>query len=184
MLILKLHRDPSHSKDTNYSTSGGPSNTWHWYEISKNSERQIVTYPTAHVAPLLANVQLSTGQSFDADDLETYQYEMIGGNHSREVFQMLVTDPIHRLQKCFHSRLAAVYTGLRKHLLLEGNTTSHQKLNCQANFKMMLGSQEEFFLKLYHPRKISWWILMKKMRCCYEGVLHWCKLCKKVNKII
>ena len=79
----------------------------------KTLKERIVTYPTAHVAPLLANVQLSTGQSFDADDLEAYQYEMIGGNHSKEVFQMLVKDPIlYRLQKSFLFRLAAVYTGL------------------------------------------------------------------------
>ena len=45
---------------------------------------RIVTYPTAHVAPLLTNVQLSAGQVFDSENLEGYNYEMIGGNHIQE----------------------------------------------------------------------------------------------------
>ena len=63
------------------------------------------------MAPLLANVQLSAGQAFDAENLEGYSYEMIGGNHSREAYQLL-KDPVHRLHESFHFRPTAVYANL------------------------------------------------------------------------
>ena len=75
-------------------------------------KERIVTYPTAHVAPLLANVQLSPGQAFDSENLEGYNYEMIGGNHSREAYQLLLEDPVHRLHESFHFRPTAVYANL------------------------------------------------------------------------
>ena len=76
----------------------------------KALRQRITTFPTAHVAPLLANVE--TDSAFDKDHLERYEYEMIGGNHSRQVFQELVQEPIHRLQKSCHHRLAALYHNL------------------------------------------------------------------------
>ena len=78
----------------------------------KTLKKRILTYPTVHVAPLLDNVQLSSGQFCDINNLGDYHHEMIGGNHCRKVFQMLLEDPIHRLQNCFCFRIAAVYAGL------------------------------------------------------------------------
>ena len=68
----------------------------------------MTAFPSAHVAPLLANVTM------DSDDLKNYDgtFEMIGGNHSREVFQSLIKDPIYGLQQSYHHRLAAVYKNL------------------------------------------------------------------------
>ena len=47
----------------------------------------------------------------DSDDLKNYDgtFEMIGGNHLRQVFQSLIKDPIYALQQSYHHRLAAVY---------------------------------------------------------------------------
>lgn len=68
-------------------------------------QERVTVFPSAHVAPLLANVTM------DSDDLKNYDgmFEMIGGNHSREVFQSLIKDPIYGLQQSYHHRLAAVY---------------------------------------------------------------------------
>ena len=64
------------------------------------------------MAPLLANVKLSAGQEFDSENLEGYIYEMIGGNHSREAYQLLLQDPIHGLHESFRFRPTAVYANL------------------------------------------------------------------------
>lgn len=44
--------------------------------------------------------------------MECYKFEMIGGNHSREVFQTLIKEPLYRLQHSYHFRLAAIYCNL------------------------------------------------------------------------
>ena len=153
----------------------------------KTLKERIVTYPTAHVAPLLANVQLSTGQSFDADDLEAYQYEMIGGNHSREVFQMLVKDPIYGLQKPFQFRLAAVYTGLTdKEALALGrqhNITSEVQL--PSKFQDNVRLTRRIFAEIVSPKEDKLMNFNEKMRSVFMKVFCIDVSCaKKVNKII
>lgn len=71
---------------------------------------RVTAFPSAHVAPLLANI---TTDVDDVEDLKDYSgtYEMIGGNHSREVFQSLIKDPIYGLQQGYHHRLAGVIYG-------------------------------------------------------------------------
>ena len=135
----------------------------------KTPKERIVTYPTAHVAPPLANVQLSTGQSFDADDLEAYQYEMIGGNHSREV---LVKDPIYRLQKSFQFRLAAVYTGLTdKEALALGrqhNITSEVQL--PSKFQDDVRLTRRIFAEIVSPKEDKLMNFNEKMRSVFMKV--------------
>ena len=45
-------------------------------------------------------------------DLESYTYEMIGGNHSRTVLQKVIDEPMLRLEASLHHRLAVVYQKL------------------------------------------------------------------------
>ena len=68
----------------------------------------MTAFLSAHVAPLLANV------TTDINNLENYNgtFEMIGGNHSREVFQSLIEDPSYGLQQAYHHRLVAVCKNL------------------------------------------------------------------------
>ena len=77
----------------------------------KSLKAKAIAYPTLHVAPLMANIDQQITE-FDSESLDKYKYEMIGGNHSREVFQSLIEEPIYRLQKSYLYRLAAVYRGL------------------------------------------------------------------------
>ena len=65
-----------------------------------------------HVSPLLANIDIQAGEDFDSADLTKYSYEMVGGNHSREVFQSLLEQPLYQMHKSFNCRLAAVYKNL------------------------------------------------------------------------
>ena len=62
------------------------------------------------MAPLLANVE--TDFAFDKEHMDEYTYEVIGRNHSRQVFQEFVKEPIYRLQQSYHHRLAALYHNL------------------------------------------------------------------------
>lgn len=91
-------------------------------------QERVTAFPSAHVAPLLANI------TTHSDDLKSYggTFEMIGGNHSREVFQSLIKDPIYGLQQSYHHRLAAVYKNLSDEEALalgkEHNTTAETQL--------------------------------------------------------
>ena len=95
----------------------------------KAFRERITAFPAAHVVPLLANVE--TDSAFDKEHMDEYTYEMIGGNHSRQVFQELVKEPIYRLQQSYHHRLAALYHNLNEEALALGkqhNMTAETQL--------------------------------------------------------
>ena len=75
-------------------------------------EDRIHNAPRAIVAPLVASVQLSGDDQFNANDMDSYTFEMIGGNHSRTVLQKLIDKPMLRLEASLHHRLAVVYRNL------------------------------------------------------------------------
>lgn len=148
----------------------------------KTLKKRIVTYPTAHVAPLLANVRLSSGQSFDADNLGAYQYEMIGGNHSRKVFQMLVEDPIHSLQNCFHFRLAAVYTGLtdKEALALGRQHNISAEIQLPSKFQDDVRLTRRIFSEIGSPKEDKLMDFNEKMRSVFMKVFCIDVSCAKV----
>ena len=76
-------------------------------------EDRIRNAPHAIVAPLVASVHLSGDDDFDVNDMESYTFEMIGGNHSRTVLQKLIDEPMLRLEASLHHRLAIVYIIVR-----------------------------------------------------------------------
>ena len=75
-------------------------------------EERIRNAPNAIVAPLVASIKLAGNERFNEKDLESYTYEMIGGNHSRTVLQKLIDEPLLRLEASLHHRLAIVYQNL------------------------------------------------------------------------
>ena len=76
-------------------------------------EERIRAAPNAIVAPLVANVQFPQGQNrFVESEMESYKFEMIGGNHTRTVVQKLLKEPLFRLDQHLHSRLCVVYADL------------------------------------------------------------------------
>ena len=76
-------------------------------------EERIRAAPNAIVAPLVANVHFPQGRNhFMESEMETYQFEMVGGNHTRTVLQKLLEEPLLRLDQSLHSRLCVVYTDL------------------------------------------------------------------------
>ena len=75
-------------------------------------EDRIRNAPCAIVAPLVACIQLSEDETFNENDMDSYSFEMIGGNHSRTVVQKLIDEPLLRLEESLHNRLAVVYRNL------------------------------------------------------------------------
>lgn len=138
----------------------------------KTLKERVITYPTAHVAPLLANVQLSSGQTFDPENLEAYQYEMIGGNHSREVFQMLIQDPIYRLQNSFHCRLAAVYVGLsdEEALSLGKQHNISAEIQLPSKFQDDARLTRRIFAEIKSPEEEKLMDFNEQMRCVFMKV--------------
>ena len=66
-------------------------------------EDRICNAPHVIVAPLVASVQLSGDDQFNENDMESYAFEMIGGNHSRTVLlQKLIDEPMLRLEVSLH----------------------------------------------------------------------------------
>ena len=75
-------------------------------------EDRIRGAPSAVVAPLVANVQLPEDSPFMENQMDSYTFEMIGGNHTREVLQKLPEEPLFRMENSLHHRLAVVYKNL------------------------------------------------------------------------
>ena len=101
-------------------------------------EDRIRNAPHAIVAPLVASVQLSGDDQFNENDMESYTFEMIGGNHSRTVLQKLIDEPMLRLEASLHHRLAVVYRNLTdEEASLEKCTISLVRLTCVLNSRMM-----------------------------------------------
>ena len=72
-------------------------------------EARIRNAPNAIVAPLVASIKLTRNERFNEKDLESYTYEMIGGNHSskpQEALPEALTTPwsIRQLYKELNSR--------------------------------------------------------------------------------
>jgi hypothetical protein len=109
----------------------------------KVPEDRIRNAPHAIVAPLVCSIQLSGDDQFNEDDMDSYTFEMIGGNHSRTVLQKLIDQPMLRLEASLYHRLAVVYRNLtdeealsigKMHNLAGEN---HVRLyTCAANFRM------------------------------------------------
>ena len=75
-------------------------------------EAKIKANPHAVVAPLVANITLPPGSQLEEGNLEYYEFEMIGGNHSRLVFQRLLSDPLFQSNPAVTHRSAVVYANL------------------------------------------------------------------------
>ena len=65
--------------------------------------------PSTDVAPMVGLVVLPEGEKFDEKHKESYQYETLGGNNSREALQALVQEDENPV---FRTRLVSVYQGL------------------------------------------------------------------------
>ena len=75
-------------------------------------EAKIRANPNAIVAPLVGNIVLPPGHRLEEENLEYYDYEMIGGNHSRLVFQLLLNEPLLRSNPSITHRSTVVYANL------------------------------------------------------------------------
>ena len=146
------------------------------YEIDRkylaSLKERIVTYPTAHVAPLLANVQLSPGQAFDSENLEGYNYKMIGGNHSREAYQLLLEDPVHRLHESFHFRPTAVYANLSDNeaLALGRQHNLSSEVQLPSKFQDDVRLTRRLFTEIESPKKNAMLSFKEEMKAVFVKV--------------
>ena len=68
--------------------------------------------PTRDVAPIVGIVKLPPEESFVAAHAEAYQYETVGGNHSRIALQEILLDCDMSSRFLYSHRLVSVYHGL------------------------------------------------------------------------
>ena len=77
---------------------------------------EMISNPTSDVAPIVAILLLSEGQEFNPLHAEAYQYETIGGNHSRIALQGILEDDSVVHKDLYSHRLVSVYHGLTDEL--------------------------------------------------------------------
>lgn len=79
----------------------------------------MIENPTVDVQPILCSVKLDSGQKFDPNFKDAYQYYTIGGNNSRVALQQLLKEkPYFSEDKNYTHRLCSVYSPMPTHLSL------------------------------------------------------------------
>ena len=133
---------------------------------------KVIACPTLHVAPLLANINPAPEFEFDSKKLDKYRFEMIGGNHSREVFQSLIEEPIYRLQNSFHNRLAAVYRGLtdKEALTLGKQHNMAAETRLQSKFRDDVKLTCRLFMEIKQPLEDQIMIFNEDIRSVFMKV--------------
>ena len=104
-------------------------------------EAKIRANPNAVVAPLVANITLPPGNHLEEGNLEYYDFEMIGGNHSRLVFQRLLNSPLFKSNPAVTHRSAVVYANLSVEAVVVG-----QEHNAAAEDHLASKFQDEVHL--------------------------------------
>lgn len=134
-------------------------------------EKHIQASPNAIVAPLVANISLPPGTKFEEKDLPYYKYEMLGGNHSRVIFQKKLKDPKNRLFKNFLEKPAVVFGNLTddEALLVGCSHNVSGEIRLATKFRdnievarrifILTTNQESVFLKLPLPQRCFVWSL-------------------------
>ena len=75
-------------------------------------KKEMISNPTQDVAPIVGLVKLSHTEQFCPAHAEAYQYETIGGNHSRIALQEILQDCDTSSRFLYSHRLVSVYHGL------------------------------------------------------------------------
>ena len=78
---------------------------------------EMLSNPFGDVQPILCIAQLKDNEVFDSKLKEAYHYYTIGGNHSRQALQELLTEEVHlKNNRRYTHRLCAVYKPMENQL--------------------------------------------------------------------
>ena len=121
-----------------------------------------IVCPTLHVALLLANINPGPKFEFDSKKLDKYRFEMIGGNHSREVFQSLIV-------VCKILSTMAVYRG-KETLTLGKQHNMAAGAHLQSKFRDDVKLTRRLFMEIEQPLEDQIMIFNEAMRSVFMKV--------------
>ena len=82
-------------------------------------KQEMLDNPLGDVQPILCVVQLKDKEKFDSKMKEAYTYYTIGGNHSREALQQILSEkPELSRNRTYTHRLCSIYSKMESHLLI------------------------------------------------------------------
>jgi len=128
-------------------------------------KQEMLDNPLDDVQPILCIVQLKEKEKFESKMKEAYTYYTIGGNHSREALQQILSKkPDLNRNRTYTHRLCSIYSEMESHLLIRLASKHNRATNFSHDmtawdrvsllFKCTMLIIIFFFLKVLQCRKL------------------------------